>query len=249
MSTNKVYIETYGCQMNEYDSEIVRGILAARGHTFTDNPETADVIFLNTCSVRENAHNKVKRRIDSLKALLRQREDVVIGVLGCMAQMLKEELLADGLGVDIIAGPDSYRRLPELLAKVTNSGEPGSDLELDKMETYSDLFPTSQSGKVNAWVSVMRGCDNFCTFCVVPYVRGRERCRAPENIVEEIQALAEAGQCSRWHPSDSFHLATSQGFPGEVDPSCGRESQGLQTYPSAGAGWELAGVEDDESHL
>lgn len=193
MGAAKVYIETYGCQMNEYDSEIVRGILTARGHALTDNLDEADTIFLNTCSVRENAHQKVLKRIEMLRASRNDNGGLTIGVLGCMAQALKKELLEEGIGVDIVAGPDSYRRLPELLAEVRELGQPGAELKPDKFETYSDLFPTTQSGKVNAWISVMRGCDNYCTFCVVPYTRGRERCREPENVLEEGRALAAAG--------------------------------------------------------
>jgi tRNA-2-methylthio-N6-dimethylallyladenosine synthase len=193
MNGRKVYIETYGCQMNEYDSEIVKSILSAHPYLFTVAPEHADIILLNTCSVRENAHRRVLQRIRDLKKLKRTKKDLTIGVLGCMAQALKEQLLADGLGVDIVAGPDSYRNLPGLLENARERGELGYSVELSRSETYADIMPERQSERVNAWVAVMRGCDNFCSFCVVPYVRGHERCRAPENVIAEITGLAKQG--------------------------------------------------------
>jgi len=186
----KVYIETYGCQMNEYDSEIVKTILKKQGYGFTAQPEDASVIFLNTCSVRENAHQKVHNRIANLKHLKKTNKDLVMGVLGCMAQNLRKELLDEKVGVEIVAGPDAYKKLPEMLAKVDKSGEKDFYLTLSEFETYSDVFPTREGG-VNAWIAVMRGCDNFCTFCVVPYTRGRERSRDPQNVVEEVQQLAD----------------------------------------------------------
>lgn len=188
----KVYIETYGCQMNVYDTEIVKSILQRNDYRFTETPEEAEVIFLNTCSVRENAHQKVHQRINVLKQLRRQNKELVMGVLGCMAQNLRKELLDDKVGVDIVAGPDAYKKLPEMLHKVTQTGEKDFYLTLSEFETYSDVFPTHEAG-VNAWIAVMRGCDNFCTFCVVPYTRGRERSRDPENVVEEARQLAAQG--------------------------------------------------------
>ena len=188
----KVYIETYGCQMNEYDSEIVKTILKKNDYEFVNNPEKAQVLFLNTCSVRENAHQKVRQRINVLKKLKKSNRDIIIGILGCMAQNLRDELLVDKVGVDIIAGPDSYKKLPALLAHVVQSGEKEYELSLSEYETYSDIFPTREGG-VNAWIAVMRGCDNFCTFCVVPYTRGRERSREPENVVEEVKHLVKDG--------------------------------------------------------
>lgn len=188
----KVYIETYGCQMNVYDTEIVKTILSKNDYGFTEKPEDAQVIFLNTCSVRENAHQKVNNRISQLKHLKRSNKALVMGVLGCMAQNLRKELLNEKVGVDIVAGPDSYKKLPEMLAKVNGTGEKDFYLTLSEFETYSDVFPTREGG-LNAWIAVMRGCDNFCTFCVVPYTRGRERSRDPNNIVEEVQQLASQG--------------------------------------------------------
>ena len=187
-----VYIETYGCQMNEYDSELVKTILIQNNYTLTDNPENAQVIFINTCSVRENAHQKVHQRLSVFRQLRKENKDMIMGVLGCMAQNLRKELLEKEIGVDIVAGPDSYKKLPEMLKRVHQSGEKEFSLTLSEFETYSDVFPTRESG-VNAWVAVMRGCDNFCTFCVVPYTRGRERSRDPNNIVEEVTRLAGEG--------------------------------------------------------
>ncbi len=188
----KVYIETYGCQMNEYDTEIVKTILAGHQFGFTEVPEEAEVIFLNTCSVRENAHQKVQNRIANLKHLKRRNKKLIMGVLGCMAQNLRDELLGDNVGVDIIAGPDSYKKLPELIRHVEDSGEKDFALTLSEFETYSDVFPRAEAG-INAWVAVMRGCDNFCTFCVVPYTRGRERSRDPFNVQDEVRQLAGQG--------------------------------------------------------
>jgi tRNA-2-methylthio-N6-dimethylallyladenosine synthase len=178
--------------MNEYDTEIVKTILKKQGYGFTEKPDDASVIFLNTCSVRENAHQKVHNRIASLKHLKRSNKDLIMGVLGCMAQNLRKELLDEKVGVEIVAGPDAYKKLPEMIAKVDQSGEKDFYLTLSEFETYSDVFPTREGG-VNAWIAVMRGCDNFCTFCVVPYTRGRERSRDPFNVVDEVQQLAEKG--------------------------------------------------------
>jgi tRNA-2-methylthio-N6-dimethylallyladenosine synthase len=154
--------------------------------------ETAEIIFLNTCSVRENAHEKVYQRLGVFRQLRKENKNLIMGVLGCMAQNLRKELLEKEIGVDIVAGPDSYKKLPEMLSRVYETGEKEFSLTLSEFETYSDVFPTRESG-VNAWVAVMRGCDNFCTFCVVPYTRGRERSRAPLNIVEEVKRLVGEG--------------------------------------------------------
>jgi tRNA-2-methylthio-N6-dimethylallyladenosine synthase len=188
----KVYIETYGCQMNEYDTEIVKTILSKEQYAFTNEPEDAQVIFLNTCSVRENAHTKVHQRINTLKKLKKSNRELVMGVLGCMAQNLRDELLENKVGIDIIAGPDSYKKLPELIRHVEGTREKDYALSLSEYETYSDIFP-KRDGGINAWLAVMRGCDNFCTFCVVPYTRGRERSRDPFNVVEEVKQLVSQG--------------------------------------------------------
>ena len=188
----KIYIETYGCQMNVYDTEIVKTILKDNNYGFTDEPAEAQVILLNTCSVREHAHQKVYQRINNLKQLKRKNKDLILAVLGCMAQNMRDELLKKGSGVDIIAGPDSYRKLPDLLKQAKETGQKKSALTLSRSETYNGIFPTRGSG-VNAWIAVMRGCDNFCTFCVVPYVRGRERSRDPLNVIEEVKLLVDQG--------------------------------------------------------
>lgn len=192
----RVHIETFGCQMNEYDTELVRALLKTRGFTITEDRERADVILMNTCAVREHAHTRVYARLAELRALKRQRP-LVVGVLGCMAQNLKEELVETEPLVDVLAGPDSYRRLPDLLAQALQAQAHGTKgrafaVELSEYETYADILPDRTEG-VNAWVAVMRGCDNFCTFCVVPYTRGRERSRDPESILRETEQLAASG--------------------------------------------------------
>jgi tRNA-2-methylthio-N6-dimethylallyladenosine synthase len=178
--------------MNEYDTEIVKSILKQNSYSFTDKPEDAEIIFLNTCSVRENAHQKVHQRINVLKQLRRKNKNLLMGVLGCMAQNLRQDLLEDKVGIDIIAGPDSYKKLPQIISQVKETGSKEFELTLSEFETYSDVFPTHE-GNINAWIAVMRGCDNFCTFCVVPYTRGRERSRSPQNVVEEVKQLADSG--------------------------------------------------------
>lgn len=195
-SPYRVHIETFGCQMNEYDTELVRSLLKAEGFTFTEDREHADVILMNTCAIREHAHNKVYGHLADLKAIKRQR-NLVVGVLGCMAQNLKADLVETESVVDVLAGPDSYRRLPGLLANAIESQEKGLAqkgiaVDLSEYETYEDIVPERAEG-VNAWIAVMRGCDNFCTFCVVPYTRGRERSRDPRGIILEAEQLAALG--------------------------------------------------------
>ena len=197
MSLN-VYIETYGCQMNEYDSELVKSILVQRGFELSDRFEQADVVLINTCAIREKAHQKIYGRLQQLKrARALRRTDLTIGILGCMAQNLKQDLL-DGHGeVDFVAGPDSYRHLPELIDASRGLVEPTAALDkaalkLSVTETYTGVDPV-RSGGVNAWIAIMRGCDNMCTFCVVPYTRGRERSRDADGVVAEVQALVRDG--------------------------------------------------------
>src|SRR6266540_827540 len=190
MRTPLVFIETFGCQMNEYDTELVRSILKGRGYGFTDSADTADVVLLNTCAIRENAHNKVYGHLGALK-LLKEEKGLVIGVLGCMAQNLKKDLLDGHSPIDVLVGPDSYRSLPDLLEKAT-AGRKGMAVDLSEYETYADITPDRVEG-VTAWLAVMRGCDNFCTFCVVPYTRGRERSRDFDGVVREAEALAASG--------------------------------------------------------
>ena len=189
--SHQVYMETFGCQMNEYDSELVRSLLKTQGFGFTDHSDQADVILLNTCAIRENAHNRVYGHLGKLKYHKKER-GVVIGVLGCMAQNLKKELLERQPFIDILVGPDGYRQLPNLLTKAIETQTRGLSVDLSEYETYEQILP-ERVGGVNAWIAVMRGCDNFCTFCVVPYTRGRERSRDPEGILIEAQGLAERG--------------------------------------------------------
>jgi len=195
-NTAHVHLETFGCQMNEYDSELVRSLMKQDGFVFTDERERADVILMNTCAIRENAHNKVYKHLSELKKLKRQRP-LVVGVLGCMAQNLKEELVDVQPLVDVVVGPDAYRQLPHLIRDAMLAQEEGLEkkglaVDLSEYETYHDVIPDRNDG-VNAWIAIMRGCDNFCSFCVVPYTRGRERSRDPEGIVEEARRIVEQG--------------------------------------------------------
>jgi tRNA-2-methylthio-N6-dimethylallyladenosine synthase len=190
----RVYIETYGCQMNAYDSELVRSICAQHGFGLAGRVDDAEVVLLNTCAVRERAHLRIYGRLQELKREKAARGDALtVGVLGCMAQNLKEDLLDGHDQVDFIAGPDSYRLLPDLIdaARGVSDG-PTAALTLSRTETYTGVDPV-RSGGVNAWIAVMRGCDNMCTFCVVPFTRGRERSRDPEGVVDEVRALAREG--------------------------------------------------------
>ncbi|MDZ7314788.1 MAG: tRNA (N6-isopentenyl adenosine(37)-C2)-methylthiotransferase MiaB [candidate division KSB1 bacterium] len=186
----RVYIETYGCQMNEYDTEIVKAVLLDSGYELSDSPEEAEVLLLNTCSVREHAARRVMARVHDLRRLPNGATKK-IGLLGCLTTNLRKALLENKkMHIDLLAGPDSYRRLPELIAKANH--EPAADLALSRTETYSDIRPV-RTKSVNAWIAVMRGCDNYCTFCVVPYARGRERSRSIESIVREAKTVAAEG--------------------------------------------------------
>ncbi len=179
-----VYIETYGCQMNLADTELMRGHLARSGYTAAGDPAEADVILLNTCAIREHAEERILGRIGTLAQYKVRRPHVQIGIAGCMAQHVRDRLL-DRL--DFVVGPDGYRRLPELL-----SGDPFVDVRLDRTETYADLAPQRAAG-VRAWVTVMRGCDKFCTFCIVPFVRGRERSVPAEAVLAQVRGAVAAG--------------------------------------------------------
>src|SRR5437762_1196742 len=176
--------------MNVADTELVLGHLAVHGYRRTAGPETADVILLNTCAIREHAEERVLGRLGELARYKRRRPDVRLGVTGCMAQHLRQRLRERAPYVDVLVGPDGYRRLPELLA--AGGADPHVGLRLDPEETYADL-PVAREGGVRAWVTVMRGCDRFCTFCIVPYVRGRERSLPGPVLVEQVRALAAAG--------------------------------------------------------
>ncbi len=191
--TRKMYIESYGCQMNFADSEVVTAIMHENGFDTTDKPENADVIFLNTCAIRDNAEQKVRFRLMHLKGYKKRNPLLTIGVLGCMAERLKTQLLEEEKMVDIVAGPDSYRDLPNLVGKV-DDGEKGVNVFLSREETYADIAPVRlHSNGISAFVSIMRGCDNMCSFCVVPYTRGRERSRSVYSILKEVQELIDNG--------------------------------------------------------
>ncbi|MFH0754531.1 MAG: tRNA (N6-isopentenyl adenosine(37)-C2)-methylthiotransferase MiaB [Candidatus Omnitrophota bacterium] len=187
-----VHITTYGCQMNEYDSELVRSILSEAGYSFVDDDCLADIVMLNTCSVRENAHNKVYGYIHEIRHR-RKGKPVLIGILGCMATGLRKELAENkSLSLDFIVGPDSYKRLPQILNDIHKNHSRGYDVTLSEFETYADVYPSRTQG-VNAWVAVMRGCNNFCSFCIVPFTRGRERSRSVRNILDEVRRLTDEG--------------------------------------------------------
>lgn len=188
MQKNNVYIETYGCQMNLADTEIVLGILKKQGYDVTDNPENADVVLLNTCSIRDNAEQRIYGRIGNLKTLKQDKPGLVLGVLGCMAERLRKDLVEDKKVVDLVVGPDEYRRLPEYI-DVAFNGDKGIGVKLSRTETYDDIEPHREDG-ISAWISVMRGCDKFCSFCVVPFTRGRERSRSLQSIIGELENLS-----------------------------------------------------------
>ena len=188
----KYFVETYGCQMNEYDSELVGKILGDLGYSKCRKIEEADAIFLNTCSIREKAEETVHNRLNSLAYLKKQKKHLIIGVLGCMAQNLKDVLLESKPYVDIILGPDSYRKLPEIIKFRNSNINHIVDTKLSKYEIYDDLFPSRKSG-INAWISIMRGCDKFCTFCIVPFTRGRERSRGISSVIQEAENALKNG--------------------------------------------------------
>jgi tRNA-2-methylthio-N6-dimethylallyladenosine synthase len=189
----KFYIESYGCQMNFSDSEIIASILHGQGFGTTRNAEEADLIFLNTCSIREKAEQTVRKRLTEFRKTKIQRPGLLIGVLGCMAERLKTKLLEEEKLVDIVVGPDAYRSLPQLIEEA-ESGTKAVNVLLSREETYADISPVRlNSNGVTAFVSIMRGCNNMCSFCVVPFTRGRERSRDNASIVEECQNLFQQG--------------------------------------------------------
>ncbi len=189
----KLLIETYGCQMNVADSEVVASVMRMAGYEPCEKLEEADAVFLNTCSVRDNAEQKIVHRLEALNALRRKSgRKLVIGVLGCMAERVKDGLL-NTHGADLVAGPDAYLSLPDLIAQA-ETGHKAMDIELSLTETYRDIVPTRYcSGRISGYVSIMRGCNNFCHYCIVPYTRGRERSRDVESVLREVRDLHEYG--------------------------------------------------------
>lgn len=192
-SSKKMYIESYGCQMNFSDSEIAASVLTKKGYATTNNIEEADVVFLNTCSIRDNAEVTIKKRLQHIKGDKRKNPNLKVGILGCMAERLKSKLLEEEKLVDLVAGPDAYRDLPNLMEKL-DGGDKSVNVQLSRDETYSDIDPVRiNSNGITAFISIMRGCDNMCTFCVVPFTRGRERSRDPKSILEEAKKLHAKG--------------------------------------------------------
>jgi tRNA-2-methylthio-N6-dimethylallyladenosine synthase len=193
VSNKKFFIETYGCQMNFSDSEIVASILEKEGFTGTKELKDADLIFINTCSIRDHAEQRIRKRLDFMKSLKRKNPHLVVGMLGCMAERLKTQLLEEEQVLDLIAGPDSYRDLPKLITDV-ESGHKAINTILSLDETYADISPVRyDSNGISAFISIMRGCENYCAYCVVPYVRGQERSRDVNSIVKEAGALFQSG--------------------------------------------------------
>tara|TARA_B110000014_G_scaffold255836_1_gene238174 strand:+ start:403 stop:1734 length:1332 start_codon:yes stop_codon:yes gene_type:complete len=192
LKVKRYALESYGCQMNMADSELVDGILKDIGLKKTENLNDADAIFVNTCAIRENAEKKIHSRLGNFHKLKKEKPHLIIGVLGCMAQNLKNDLLKNKPYVDIILGPDSYRNLPQLMNRHMVEKNSIVDTKLSRYEVYENLFPKRNKG-VNAWVSIMRGCDKFCSFCIVPFTRGRERSRSVESIVTEVRKAVDQG--------------------------------------------------------
>ncbi len=187
----KLYIETYGCQMNVADSEVVASIMQMDGFELTENINDAHAVFLNTCSVRDNAEQKIIHRLQHINALKKKKKKMIVGVIGCMAERVKEELISKHK-VDVVVGPDAYLDIPNLINSV-EQGEKAINVELSKTETYKDVLPTRIGKSISGFVSIMRGCDKFCTYCIVPYTRGRERSREVDSILNEIRDLELKG--------------------------------------------------------
>ena len=189
----KLFIETYGCQMNVGDSEIVVSIMQDEGYFHTDSLDEADIVLINTCSIRDNAEQRIWGRLNELRRYRRRKPSLIVGVIGCMAERLKEQLIESEYGVDIVAGPDSYRDLPHLVREAEAGGK-GINVMLSREETYAEVAPVRlDRNGVSAFVSIMRGCNNYCSYCVVPYTRGVERSRDPQTILSEVRTLLENG--------------------------------------------------------
>lgn len=189
----KLFVETYGCQMNVGDTEIVVSVMQTEGYVYTDRIEEADIILINTCSIRDNAEQRIWGRLAEMKRFRKAKPSLLVGIIGCMAERLKEKLVEGPWGVDIVAGPDSYRDLPRLVREADAGGK-GVNVLLSTEETYAEIAPVRlDRNGVSAFVSIMRGCNNFCSYCVVPYTRGRERSRDAETILSEVRSLFENG--------------------------------------------------------
>jgi tRNA-2-methylthio-N6-dimethylallyladenosine synthase len=229
----KLYIESYGCAMNFSDSEIVASVMLDIGFETTSDYKDADVIFINTCSIRDNAEQRVRNRLRELGSVKKKKKDAVIGVLGCMAERLKAKFLEEEKLVDLVVGPDAYRDLPSLINQA-DEGEKGVNVLLSREETYADISPIRlNSNGISAFVSIMRGCDNMCSFCVVPFTRGRERSRDAHSIVQEIKELSAAGyreitllgqnvDSYKWTSEDgseSVNFASLLAMSAQVDPN------------------------------
>ena len=192
-SGRKLYIETYGCQMNVGDSEIVVSIMQQEGFRYTESLEEADIVLINTCSIRDNAEQRIWGRLSEMRHMRKKKPSLIIGIIGCMAERLKEDLTKGGTGVDIVAGPDAYRDLPRLVREV-DGGATGVNVELSTEETYAEIAPVRlDRNGVSAFIAIMRGCNNYCSYCVVPYTRGIERSRDAKTIVAEARTLFENG--------------------------------------------------------
>lgn len=187
-----LYVETYGCQMNKADSELIVGLLAREGYRVTDRVERADVILVNTCAIRENAEQRVLGRMSELNRFKTANPGLILGLCGCMSQHLGDRIIDKAPYIDLVAGPDSYRRLPAMLRTLSTEDEPALDLTWDRAEHYLDIDPVREAG-VNGWVTIMRGCDKMCTFCIVPFVRGRERSTPHGEVIRQIEHLAAEG--------------------------------------------------------
>jgi tRNA-N(6)-(isopentenyl)adenosine-37 thiotransferase enzyme MiaB len=231
LNSKQVCIETYGCQMNVSDSEVVLSILEKVGYSLCDSVFKANLVLINTCSIRENAEQKIWSRLEQLRSLKKKNNKLVIGILGCMAERLKESLLENGV-VDIVAGPDSYKSLPSLLEAVS-SGEKQANTLLLQEETYADISPVRMDKNgISAFIAIMRGCNNYCSYCVVPYVRGRERSRNPQTILREAKELFDNGyrevtllgqnvNSYRWseHPESKMSFADLLEMVAQIDPA------------------------------
>ncbi|MBR3489465.1 MAG: tRNA (N6-isopentenyl adenosine(37)-C2)-methylthiotransferase MiaB [Bacteroidales bacterium] len=189
-----IYIETYGCQMNFADSEIVASLLQKEGYEVVSDINDADYVLINTCAIRDNAEQRIRKRLRELRAVQQRHPQLRIGILGCMAERLQSQLMVEEENVSFVVGPDAYRQLPSILARVSEQGVKAAETELSTTETYADIEPVRLgSNGISAYISIMRGCQNYCAYCVVPYTRGRERSRDPETIVAEARSLFEQG--------------------------------------------------------